>query len=529
LKIEVIGRGTWLDKVAANLISKEQKLGRSLKLIRVESGLGASGIPHVGSLGDAVRAYGVLLALKNIGFESELIAYSDDMDGLRKVPEGLPDWLKEHLGKPVSAIPDPFDCHKSYGEHMSSILTEGLDRLGIEYRFQSGAESYRKGLLNDQILKILENRHKIGLKISELLGQKKFENVLPYYPICDSCGRIYVAEAHDFDSKTGMVHYRCNDAEIGKNKLNGCGHEGKTDIKSGRGKLSWKGEFAARWAALDIRFEAFGKDISDSVKINDWISEEILNFPPPHHVKYELFLDKSGKKISKSIGNVFTPQAWLNYGTPESLFLLMYKRIAGTRNLSVKDIPLYMDEYNFIEDIYFGKIKEKNPAKLQKYRGLYEYINHLNPPNTLGNHSPYRLMAQLTMVSPEGNAVEYVVEKLKSYQLIKEEDEAFNERIKLAHNWAKEFLAIEKTRVQLRPDERRAIIDIVRFIKETPSPEVLQNKIFEAAKLNRMNPVDLFKLLYQILLGTEKGPRLGPYITDIGLEKAAERLSEQLI
>ncbi|MFQ6135155.1 MAG: lysine--tRNA ligase [Nitrososphaerales archaeon] len=525
---DVIGRGTWLDKVAADLIDREEKLGRSLSLVRVESGLGASGIPHVGSLGDAVRAYGVMLALKDKGYRSELIAYSDDMDGLRKVPEGLPSWLNDYLAHPVSRIPDPFDCHPSYGAHMSSILTDGLDKLDVEYRFQSGAEAYRRGLLNEQIAKILEKSHLIGKKIAEMLGQKKFEDILPYYPVCASCGRIYVAEAYRYDPRERKVLYRCRGAEVGRRRVEGCGCEGEADVTAGEGKLSWKGEFAARWAALDIRFEAYGKDIADSVKVNDWIAEEVLGYPPPHHVRYELFLDKSGKKISKSLGNVFTPQAWLTYGTPKSLLLLMFKRISGTRNLSVEDIPVYMDEYDTLEDVYFGRGKEANPAKLRKLKGLYEYINHLAPPRSPSIHAPYRLIAQLASVAPKDNPTEYVVEKLKSYRTIREADEDFKKRVRLAFNWAEEFRATEKIKVELTPGERRAIIDIVRLIKTTSEPEAIQNKIFEAAKANKIPPPKLFKMLYKILIGSERGPRLGPYIADIGTERAAEILSEQL-
>ena len=144
----MIGKGTWIDKVADTLIKREKKLGRNLSLIRVESGLGASGIPHIGSMADAVRAYGIALALQNFGFKSELVAYSDDMDGLRKIPQGLPYWLHDHIAKPVSNIPDPFGgCHPSYGMHMSSLLLDGLDKAGIKYRFQSGSEAYKQGIL----------------------------------------------------------------------------------------------------------------------------------------------------------------------------------------------------------------------------------------------------------------------------------------------------------------------------------------------------------------------------------------------
>ena len=157
---KIIGRGTWIDKLAYELVEREKDLGRSTSMIKVESGLGASGIPHIGSLGDAARAYGVKLALENLGYKSELIAYSDDVDGLRKIPEGFPDWLNDHLAKPVSLIPDPFDCHDSYGSHMSGLLLDGLDKLGIKYKFQRGVDTYKNGLLKDQIHTILLNSKK---------------------------------------------------------------------------------------------------------------------------------------------------------------------------------------------------------------------------------------------------------------------------------------------------------------------------------------------------------------------------------
>ncbi len=169
----IIGRGTWIDQLASKIIEREKNLGRDLKLLRVESGLGASGIPHVGSLGDAVRAHGIRLALRDNGYPSELIAFSDDLDGLRKVPAGFPDWLEDHIAKPVSAIPDPFSCHSSYGAHMSSILTDALDRCEIPYTFKSGTETYREGILNEQIARILEHSKEIGQQIALMSGQKK--------------------------------------------------------------------------------------------------------------------------------------------------------------------------------------------------------------------------------------------------------------------------------------------------------------------------------------------------------------------
>ena len=250
---QTIGKGTWIDKLASELLERENSLGRNTELIRVESGLGASGIPHIGSLGDAVRAYGVKLALENLGYKSELIAYSDDLDGLRKIPEGL-DVDNDQIGRRVSAIPDPDPkgCHESYGQHMSSLLLEGLDELEIKYDHRTAHETYKNGLLNEQIHKILINRKKIGEKVEELTGQQKFQTVLPYFPICENCDKLYTTESHEYIEDEKKVRYRCKDSEIGAHKIAGCGHEGESDITKGLGKLAWKVEFAARWSAFDI-------------------------------------------------------------------------------------------------------------------------------------------------------------------------------------------------------------------------------------------------------------------------------------
>ena len=311
----IIGKGTWIDKLASEVIKNEKEYGRDIDgVIKVESGLGASGIPHIGSLGDAVRAYGVKLALENLGYKSELIAYSDDMDGLRKIPEGFPKSLKEHMGKSVSAIDDPLcDKHDSYGEHMSSLLLEGLDELGIKYVHKTAHETYKNGILKEQIHKILVDwkAKKYGDMVEDLTGQTKFKDVYPYAAVCEDCGIIYTTKATDYLQDERRIVYKCEETKIGfTNTLPGCGHKGEADITKDDGKLAWKVEFAARWKAFDIRFEAHGKDIMDSVKVNNRVSDDILKFPHPTSVKYEMFLDKGGKKISKSLGNVVTSQCY---------------------------------------------------------------------------------------------------------------------------------------------------------------------------------------------------------------------------
>jgi lysyl-tRNA synthetase, class I len=536
---EIIGRGTWIDKIADALIKREKKLGRSLDLIRVESGLGASGIPHIGSMGDAVRAYGIALALQNFGFKSELIAYSDDMDGLRKIPHGLPDWLKDHIARPVSSIPDPFgSCHASYGAHMSSLLLDGLDRAGIKYRFQSGREAYKQGLLVKQIDTLLRNSSKLGKKIAEFVGQDKYIEVLPYFPVCQSCGRLYTAVAQKYLQEEKKVAYICSGSRIGKADIEGCGHSGEVDISKGEGKLAWKVEFAARWQALDIRFEAYGKDIMDSVRVNDWVADEILGYSHPLHVKYEMFLDKSGKKISKSAGNVLTPQMWLRYGTPESILLLLFKRITGTRHVGLDDVPALMDEYDYYEDIYFGKIKEDNPAKLTKTKGIYEYINKLNPPKQPSPHVLYRFIAQQASIFPKSDddRLDKIFNRLVKYGMVKDKTDGIMQKIKLASNWADDnAVQDEKFEVQLTDAQRKAVLELVQAIRPfagTPdtseNAKVLQSKVFDIARNNGMEPKEFFTLLYRMFLNAERGPRIGNYFLDLGIDRATGVLQRYL-
>lgn len=524
---KIIGKGTWIDKLAWELVEREKTLGRKTDLLKVESGLGASGIPHIGSLGDAVRAYGVKLALENFGFKSELTAYSDDLDGLRKIPEGLPDWLGDHIAKPVSLIPDPFGCHDSYGMHMSGILLDGLDKLGIKYNFVRAYDTYKKGLLKDQIHTILVNSEKIGRKIEELVGQEKYQKFLPYYPVCSSCNRLYTAQSYEYIADEMKVKYRCTEAEIGSKILKGCGHEGEADITKDLGKLAWKVEFAARWQAFDIRFEAYGKDIMDSVKVNDWVSDEILGYPHPHHVKYEMFLDKGGKKISKSAGNVVTGQKWFRYGTPKSMLLLLYKRITGARELGFEDIPALMDEYNELENIYFGKTKLDNEAKATKSKGLYEYTNLLNPPKSPPTHVNYRLLVELSRIFKE-DRVNRITKKLIDYGVIKNSEPHVEELIQIAGNYSDDFEEEESTQVEVDDATKKALKQLVMVLEAESEPDDLQNTIYNISKENNIAPKDFFMVLYQIILAAKRGPKIGPFIMDIGRKKVAQTIGRHI-
>jgi lysyl-tRNA synthetase, class I len=535
---EIVGKGTWMDKIADSIISRERNLGRPLGLIKVESGLGASGIPHIGSMADAVRSYGISLALRNLGYESELITYSDDMDGLRKIPGGFPAWLKDYIARPVSTIPDPRGtCHRSYGDHMTDSLLSGLDAIGVKYIFQSATDAYRRGAFIDQIDKILKCSRLLGQKIVKLVGQEKFIETLPYFPICESCGRLYVARAEKYHDETKSVSYSCIGSKIGKSFIPGCGNTGEADIVKGQGKLAWKVEFAARWVALDIRFEAFGKDIMDSVRVNDWVSNEILYYPHPFHVKYELFLDRTGKKISKSTGNVITPQNWLRYGTPESLMLLFFRRIVGTRVIGLQEIPLLMNEYDMYEDIYFGKISERNSAKRMKINGIYEYVNHLKPPKFPEDHISFEFLVQQGSLFPLEEREEKVFQRLARYHMVRKKTDGLVRKISLASNWIEDKITNgnQLLDISLSANEKNALSELIDTLRSyigseggQNTPLLIQTKLFEIARNNGVQPKDFFRLIYKLILRTDRGPRLGNYVVDLGIQRTREILTEHL-
>ena len=526
---KVIGRGTWYDKAADELIKREKKLKRSLDLIRTESGLGASGYPHIGSLADGLRNYGIAMALEVRGYNSEYIAFADDKDGLRSVPAGMPDELEQYLGLSVAQIPDIFgDCHFSFGEHMSSLLKQALDLNKVKYTPMSAYKTYQDGLLNDEIITLLDNHEKVGKIIESVTGQDKFTEALPYFVVCENCGRIYTTYAHDYNPQTHTIQYDCKGMEVKGRWMEGCGHKGEVDVLSGNGKLSWKVEFGARWHALDIRFEAYGKDIADSVHVNDAICREIFDWEPPMHVQYEMFVDRGGKKISKSAGNVFTPQVWYRYGSKESLNLLIYKRFVGTKSGSVDDIPVHMDELDELEDVYFGKKKVKDELEYYKLTGLYEYAHLLNPPKEPEAHIPFNVMVNLAKVAPPGNEAEFMRLKLDEYEFLKETEKGVDERIQRALEWVNDIEEEEHESIEITTEQKAALATIIEELEAAEDDDAYQASIFNASKAHGVKARELFPIVYQILLGQPRGPRFGPYVGLVGKDSVISDLKKAI-
>jgi lysyl-tRNA synthetase class 1 len=263
--------------------------------------------------------------------------------------------------------------------------------------------------------------------------------------------------------------------------------------------------------------------------VNDRICQDVLGYAPPYHVRYEMFLDKSGKKISKSVGNVFAPQIWLRYASPQSLILLMLKRIVGARTLSVDDVPTYMMELDNLEDIYFGKKPVQDDFERTELRGLYEYVWRLRPPQQPETHIPYNLLVYLAKVAPKGKEKEYVLTKLQEYSYVQgQEPPDIDARLTYAQNWAEDFAEISEHIPTLSGTEADAVRELTTIIRGQASGDILQNSIFEVAKKHGVDPPGFFKILYGILLGSPKGPRLGPYIEAMGRENVADALERAL-
>ena len=244
-----------------------------------------------------------------------------------------------------------------------------------------------------------------------------------------------------------------------------------------------------------------------------------------------MFLDKSGRKISKSIGNVFTPQVWFRYGSPQSLLLLMLKRFVGTRTLDVTDIPIYMNEMDYLEDLYFGRKTLKDEKELAKLRGLYEYCWALKTPSKPSLHVPYNLLTFLAKMAPKGREEGFITEKLQSYGYLQKNqklDDGLKRLVEYAFNWIRDFAEIKETAINLTNDEKNAVTELIEILNIENDAEKIQNAVFNTAKKHGLQPASFFKTLYVILLGVPQGPRLGPYIIEMGKQSVISALERTL-
>ncbi len=512
----------WVDQTAKKIVERERKFNRGIDTFRTEMGLGASGIPHVGSVGDGIRNYVVNLGLKKY-VKSEFFAFVDDMDGLRKVPMGFPEELEDEIGKPVSMIRDPFGCHKTYADHILSILVDAYEKLKIKFVLKRASEEYAKGTFDKEITEILENWKEVGKIIHEITGQEKYLKQLPFLPICKNCGRIYTTVADKFEN--GKVHYICNGEFTGKSSkgleliIKGCNHSDWCTIKEG--KLAWKVDFAARWRALKINYEAYGKDILDSVKVNDEICRKILKWEPPFHSLYEMFTERGGKKISKSVGNVFTGQLWMKYASPDSLRLLFLKKLGKTRVVDIDTIPMHMDELDDLAKVYFNEKKIRNEKELKHLKRLYEYVNLLEDIKKPELSIRYNLLANLFRVVNDKGVVKKILEKTKH---VSGESEELERRLEYVKNWVEDSEKEEHKKINLSNKQKEALKILADELEKNWTEKELENRIYSIADELNISSRELFKGAYQAILGLDHGPRLAMLILAIGKDKIREIL-----
>ncbi|MCH8348466.1 MAG: lysine--tRNA ligase, partial [Proteobacteria bacterium] len=340
----------WPFHEALKLVKRFDKTPLIKSHVLFETGFGASGLPHIGTFSEVARTTMVRNAFEQLtGMPTKLVCFSDDMDGLRKVPDNIPnrDMMAQHLGKPLTSIPDPFGEFDSFGAHNNARLKNFLDAFGFDYDFVSSTECYASGRFDKALLKILENYERITNVILPTLGEDRRKTYSPFLPICPKTGVVLQVPLKGFDAAAGTITFE--DSE---------GEEQTTPVTGGTCKLQWKVDWAMRWYALEVDYEMAGKDLIESVKLSSVICK-ILGGCVPEGFIYELFLDEHSEKISKSKGNGISLEEWLRYASTESLLLYLYQNPTRSRRLYFDVIPKAVDEYY----TFVTRYHDQEPAK----------------------------------------------------------------------------------------------------------------------------------------------------------------------
>lgn len=528
----------WTDKIAREIIERKKfhytddKI-KKLRKFTVKTSASLSGVLHIGRLSDTIRSEAVFRSLKDSGVKSELIWVAEDMDPLRKVPEGVPANYVDYIGMPVTDIPDPFGCHKSYAEHHIEEYFKVLDQfVATKMEKFSMREEYKKGDFKKYIKILLKNVETIIEIQNKYREAKLTKEWSPWTPICDNCGKIITPRVTKFEG--GKVFYKCSDYAFEKYVAKGCGHEGVNDPLKGNGKLMWKSEWAAQWARWKICSEGAGKEYivpGSAYWINGEILEKILKFPEPVPIFYEhLIID--GKKMSASLGNIVYPHEWLEVAMPELLRLLFLKDPMRVRDFRWVDIPNIFGEYDELEKIYFGKKLIANERDRITFSRLFE-MTQLKPiPKTYEPKVPFDVLVEIVKILPEDNQLDFVFNKLKELGHIKTATPGnkpdIEKRFEYAKRWYERFGKKEDIKVELSAVQKNALAELVGVIEKESDGEKIQTAVFEIAKRNNMKPSDFFRLVYNILLKSDRGPRLGEYVLDRGKEEVIRKLKEKL-
>ena len=512
----------WPFEEARRLVRRLETLKNSAdKTVIFETGYGPSGLPHIGTFGEVARTAMVRHAFEVLTEgrrKTRLICFSDDMDGLRKVPDNVPnrDLLAQYLDKPLTAVPDPFGSeHPSFAHHNNARLRRFLDQFGFDYEFYSATESYQAGLFDQTLLKMLQAYDKVMDIILPTLGPERRQTYSPFLPISADTGKVLQVPMLERHPGKGTVVYV--DPDSGKRV--------ETAVTGGRVKCQWKADWALRWTALGVDYEMCGKDLIDSVTLSSKICRALGGTPPENFI-YELFLDQDGGKISKSKGNGLTIEEWLTYASPESLALFMFQKPKAAKRLFFDVIPKAVDEYS----THLAKYpQEEERAKLENPAW---HIHVGNPPRAELPISFGLLLNLVAVSNAEAKATLWGFIRRYSPAATPEKFPVLDQLVGYALAYYRDFVRPQKVYRLADDKERQALQALAERLAAVPpgsSGEDLQNLVYEVGKAHAFEPLRTwFSALYEVLLGQPQGPRFGSFIELFGIDNTRALITKAL-
>jgi lysyl-tRNA synthetase class 1 len=483
-----------------------------------ETGYGPSGLPHIGTFNEVARTTFVRQAYEELtgGAPTRLIAFSDDMDGLRKAPDNVPNqaMLEENLGKPLARIPDPFGEHDSFAQHNNAMLRRFLDRYGFDYEFLSATDCYTSGRFDSIIRKVLHGFDAIMGVMLPTLREDRRKTYSPVLPISPESGRVLQVPVKVIDAEAGLIAF---DDENGSRV--------QQSAFGGAAKLQWKVDWAARWVALDVDYEMAGKDLIDSVVQSGKIAR-ILGGRPPDGFNYEMFLDERGEKISKSKGNGLSLEEWLRYGSEPSLSFYIYREPKRAKSLHIGVIPRAVDEYWQFRGNY-----PKQPIE-QKLGNPVHHIHGGRVPESILPLTYGLLLNLASLPGLQDKEVAWRFVQRYAPGTSPASHPELDELIGLAVNYAADFVVPTLKRRAPTPIEAEALRDLDSELAKLPPDapaEDIQTKVFEVGKRHPFESLrGWFQSLYETLLGSSQGPRMGSFIALYGIDNSRRLIAEAL-
>jgi len=516
-KINLDKTNSW-PFVEAKKILKEKKISIEKKgKIILQTGYGPSGLPHIGTFGEVVRTSMIVNALNHLtDLPKEIITFSDDMDGLRKVPDNVPnkELLNQNLHKPLTSIPDPFKRYNSYGDHNNEMLKKFLDRFKFQYNFKSSTSLYKSGYFNSALQTVFENYQNIMDIIIPTLGKERQTTYSPFLPICPETGVVLEIPVLEILKERSKIIFDNNGKKL------------EASILDGNCKLQWKVDWAMRWYALDVDFEMYGKDLIESAILSTKIIK-LMGKNNPSGFAYELFLDEKGEKISKSKGNGITIGQWLKYASPESLSLFMYQNPKRAKKLYKEIVPKAVDEYlDFIE-------KGKTQNELQLLMNPVWHVNNGKMPKEKIIMSFSMLLNLVETSNADTKDLLWKFVKKHKKDISETEHPIFDNLITYAIKYFKDV--IKKKKKYKKPNNKeknalKALVNTLETCSNKMTPEDIQTKIYSVGKENgyKENLRDWFKLIYEVVFGDENGPRMGYFISFFGVNETKQLIEDKI-